>query len=57
MRYNGGAGVTTFRIGAQIVSPPSDKEALRLRFLTTAAALKEAYNEVARIVWPDPEAE
>jgi hypothetical protein len=52
--YDGGAGVTTFRIGAKIVSPPSDEEALRLRFLMTAVVLKEAYNAVADVVWPDP---
>ncbi len=51
--YDGGAGVTTFRIGAEIISPPTDKEALKLRFLTAAVVLKEAYNEVARIVWPE----
>jgi hypothetical protein len=55
--YDGGAGVTTFRIGAQVVSPPSDKEALRLRFLMVASVLKEAYKEVACIVWPDPRPE
>jgi hypothetical protein len=50
--YDGGAGVTTFRIGAKIESPPADEEALKLKMIMTAAVLKEAHHAVLRIIWP-----
>lgn len=53
--YDGGAGVTTFRIGAKMVSPPSEVQALRERILATARVLKEAYRAVSDVVWADLE--
>lgn len=43
--YDGGAGVTTFRIGTKIDSPSSDAEALKHQIANTASALREAYDE------------
>jgi hypothetical protein len=50
--FDGGEGVTTFRIGAKIESPPTDTEALKLKILMVASVLKEAYKAVLDIVWP-----
>ena len=51
--YDGGAGVTTFRIGAKMVSPPKEAEALQARIVETAKALKDAHKEVTDVVWED----
>lgn len=50
--YDGGSGVTTFRIGARIDSPPKEPEALRRQIADTAMVLRDVYNEVRPIVWP-----
>lgn len=50
--YDGGSGVTTFRIGARIDSPSSEEEGLRRKIADTAMVLKDAYDEVRKIVWP-----
>lgn len=49
--YDGGAGLTTFRIGARIDSPTSDAETLRRQITEAAEALKQAYNQVRKVVW------
>lgn len=51
--YDGGAGVTTFRIGAKMVSPPREAQALRERMVKTVKVLREAYKEVGSVVWKD----
>ncbi len=48
--YDGGEGVTTFRIGAKIESPSADEEVLRRQIITTAKVLKEAYDSVLQIM-------
>lgn len=48
--YDGGEGVTTFRIGARIDTPGSDEEALRQRVVATAKLLKEAYVDVRELM-------
>jgi len=50
--YDGGSGVTTFRIGARIDSPSTEAEALRRQIAYTAKVLKDTYNEVRHVIWP-----
>jgi hypothetical protein len=44
--FDGGAGVTTFRIGAKIETPPAGEEGLKLKIVMVAAVLKQAYKAV-----------
>jgi hypothetical protein len=53
--YDGGDGVTDFRIGAKIESPPADVEALKLKMIMVAMVLKETYKAVQAIIWPPEE--
>ena len=50
--WDGGSGVTTFRIGARIDSPSTEEGTLRRQIADTAKILKDAYGEVRQIVWP-----
>ena len=50
--YEGGPGVSTFRIDARIDPPATDAEALRHQIADTSMVLRDAYNEVRKIIWP-----
>jgi hypothetical protein len=49
--YDGGTGVTTFRIGAKITDAPTDMFILRQVILPIAQVLREAHDAVVRVVW------
>ncbi|MDG7009038.1 MAG: hypothetical protein JRN06_12570 [Nitrososphaerota archaeon] len=49
--YDGGTGVTTFRIGAKIADAPTDMNILRQVILPISQVLKEGHDAVVKVVW------